>query len=145
MTVNFKAPGQNGWVVYYHGPGITVTSWYVLNADGRYPAAMLAGARRVHVRTHPARTVALAAGAAELALAALVHPTALPAALLLAALGVTAGLVIDKRRSPRRMELWVTYRGGEVELFSSADRREFEQVRRAVIRALEVNRDPLAG
>ncbi|MFI5933125.1 DUF6232 family protein [Actinoplanes sp. NPDC051494] len=145
MTVNFKAPGQSGWIVFYDGPGITVTSWYVQNSVGRYPAGMPAGARRVHVRTHPARTVALVAGAAALALAALVRPTTLPAALLLAALGVTAGLVIDKRRSPRRMELWVTYRGGEVELFSGADRREFEQVRRAVIRALEINRDPLAG
>lgn len=46
-------------------------------------------------------------------------------------------------RHPRWMEIRAVYRGAEVLLFGTRDKGEFERVRRALIRAVEINRAPL--
>jgi len=51
--------------------------------------------------------------------------------------------LVDARHNPRWMELRAVYRGTEVLLFGSRDAAEFERVRRALIRAVEVNRELL--
>jgi hypothetical protein len=48
--------------------------------------------------------------------------------------------VVDRRRNPRWMELRAIHHGRETVLFRSRDQREFGQVRRAVIRAVEAHR-----
>jgi hypothetical protein len=61
---------------------------------------------------------------------------------LCAALSVAAGALLDERRNPRWMELRAAYRGADVLLLRTRDKTEFEQIRRALIRAVEVNRSP---
>ncbi|MEU7902752.1 DUF6232 family protein [Actinoplanes sp. NPDC049118] len=46
-------------------------------------------------------------------------------------------------RDPGWMELRAGYRGADVLLFATRDKAEFERVRRALIRAVEINRPPL--
>jgi hypothetical protein len=146
LNSDTSAAGQGGRVVYYRGPRIVVTSHYIENADGRYPVRDLRLINRVHVFAHPARTVALICGAIELALAA---PLALAygsAAVLcggfITAFGLAAALLVDGRRNPRWMALYGVNGGREITLYSSRNQQEFEQVRRAVIRAVEANRPP---
>ncbi|WP_250038297.1 DUF6232 family protein [Paractinoplanes maris] len=52
--------------------------------------------------------------------------------------------LVDVRyfRNPRRMELTAWHEGRRTILYTSHSRRVFEQVRRAVVRAVEVNRRP---
>jgi hypothetical protein len=47
------------------------------------------------------------------------------------------------RRSPRWMEIRAVHRGLDVLLFGTRDKAEFERVRRALIRAFEINEPPL--
>jgi hypothetical protein len=44
---------------------------------------------------------------------------------------------------PRWMEIRAVHRGVEVLLFSTRDKADFERVRRALIRAVEINRSTL--
>ncbi|WP_067497547.1 DUF6232 family protein [Actinoplanes sp. TFC3] len=140
------APGHSGWAVFYDGPDVVVTSWYVMNPDGRYAVAHLGNVRQVHVRTYTARVAAMFTAAVELMLAAPLAiaygSVALLVAGALAGLGIVTAMVIDGRRNPRWMALQATYGSRDVELFSSPDKREFERVRRAVIRAVQLSRDP---
>jgi hypothetical protein len=148
MAVNSRtaAPGHSGWAVYYDGPAVVVTSWYVMNTGGRYPVAHLTNIRQVHVRTHTASVAAIFTGTVEillaLPLAVAYGSLALLCAGALAALGLVTAMVVDDRRNPRRMALCATHHGRDIELFSSRDKREFERVRRAVIRAVQLSRDP---
>ncbi|GAA2561533.1 hypothetical protein GCM10010435_36650 [Winogradskya consettensis] len=148
MTVESgtAVPGQSGWVVYYDGPGVVVTSWYVMNAAGRYPVTSLTEVRQVHLRSGGPRLTAVIAGATAVIVAV---PLSVPfgyAALLVAAaaavVGGIAAQVVDRRYNPRWMALWATHQGRDIELFGSSDKQQFEQVRRAVIRAVQINRDP---
>ena len=136
-----------GWAVYYSGQRITVTSWYVETPSGRYPMAEVGEVLRLLTYTYPGRKVALVVGAVEVGMALPLTIAFQSAALLLvgllAAAGVAAGVLRDAHCNPRWMELRASYRGEEVLLFSSRDASEFEQVRRALIRAVEVNRDLL--
>jgi hypothetical protein len=59
------------------------------------------------------------------------------------ALGLSVGALVTARRNPRWMEFRITYRGDDVRLFGTRDKVEFGQVRRALIRAVEANRDLL--
>ena len=52
------------------------------------------------------------------------------------------GVVLDTRRGPRWREIRAVHRGAEGVLFGTGERAQFEQVRRALIRALEINRSP---
>jgi hypothetical protein len=141
-----SAANQGGWVVYYRGPGIVVTSWYIENADGRFLVRDLRLIYRVHLFAHPTRIVALICGAIELALAAplaaVYGSVILLCAGFIAAVGVAAALLVDGRRNPRWMALGAIYDGRKITLFSSRNQQEFEQVRRAMIRAVEANRLP---
>jgi hypothetical protein len=140
------AASHGGWVVYYRGPGIVVTSQYIENADGRYLVRDLRPIYRVQVFAHPTRTVALICGAIELALAAPLAAAYGSVILLcagfIATFGVAAALLVDGRRNPRWMALRAVCGGRKITLFSSRNQREFEQVRRALIRAVEANRRP---
>lgn len=147
MAINSDtaAAGQSGWAVYYRSPRIVVTSQYVENADGRYPLRMLGDIDRVVVRPYPAWKIALFAGCIEVAIAIPLAIAFGAAALLcagfIAACGVVTGTLVDGRRNPRWMALTTTFQYERIELFSSRNSREFEQVRRAVIRAVEYDRD----
>jgi hypothetical protein len=149
MSIDPAPPGppRCSWVVYYADPRITVTSWFVKTADGRrYETRDLGVVFRVLTFAHPGRTTALIAGGVEM-LVALPFAVALQSGVMcvggvLAAVGVAGGVLTDARRNPRWMELRASYRNADVVLFSSRDLGEFERVRWALIRALEVNRAP---
>ena len=147
MAVNSDtaAAGQSGWAVYYRGPHVVVTSQYVENPDGRYPLSMLSDFDRVVVRPYPAWKIALFVGCLEVLIAvplAIGYGSgALICAGFIAACGVAGGTLVDGRRNPRWMALTATYQFERIELFSSRSSREFEQVRRALIRAVEYDRD----
>jgi len=133
-------------VVHYPGPRIVVTSRYIENSNGRYLIRDLRFIDQVLVAGHPATKVALVCGAIELGVAAPVA-AALGSAIMfcagfVVAAGVAAAALADGRRNPRWMALRAVHRGHEITLFASRDRREFEQVRRAVIRAVEASRAP---
>ena len=136
-----------GWAVYYADQRIAITSWYVQTRGDRYPVTELADVLRVLTNTYPGRRVALVAGGVEvgvaLPLTVAYQSTVMLLVGLIAAAGVAAGVLTDARRNPRWMELRATYRGEDVLLFSSRNSTEFEQVRRALVRAVEVNRDLL--
>jgi hypothetical protein len=140
-------PPRRGWAVYYDDQRITITSWYVDTPDGRYATANLSGVLQVRTHAHPGRSIALIAGGLELSVAlpftVAYHSAAMIVVGLFAAAGVGAGILVDARRNPRRLELRAAHRGTEVVLFVSRDRAEFERVRWALIRALEVTRSPL--
>ena len=143
-----SAGRQGRGVVYYPGPRVIVTSHYIENAEGRYAIRDLGAVDRVLEGAYPAVSVALICGAIELGIAV---PLALAlrdgAAIMLAAgiliaIGVAAALIADGRRNPRWMALRAVHRGRMITLFRSRKHEEFEQVRRAVIRAVEANRRP---
>jgi hypothetical protein len=141
--ISDAAPGGR---IYYRGPRIVVTSNYIENAGGRHQLHDLTRIGRVSLDAHPARTVALMFGAIELVLAVPLAVAYGSAALfcagLVAGFGLAAALLADERRNPRWMALHAVSRGRWIVLFASRDRREFEQVRRAVIRAVEANHRP---
>ncbi|GID32172.1 hypothetical protein Abr02nite_71550 [Paractinoplanes brasiliensis] len=56
-----------------------------------------------------------------------------------AAFGTAIALVVDHRRNPQWMTLRAFYRERTAVLFQSRQKQEFEQVRRAVVRAVEAN------
>jgi hypothetical protein len=149
MSIDPAPPGppRCAWVVYYVGPRITVTSWYVQTADGRrYEAQDLGMVVRVLTFAHPGRTTALFAGGVEM-LVALPFAVVLQSAVMclagvLAAVGIAGGVLADAHRNPRWMQLRASYRDTNVVLFSGRDLGEFERVRWALIRALEANRAP---
>ncbi len=129
---------------YYRSPRIVVTSDDIENVDGYYLVRDLQLINRIHVNAHPARKLALILGAIELLvalpLAVAYGPVALLGAMLVAAAGLGVATQIDGRRNPRWMALHALYRNRDVTLFHSRNQQEFEQVRRAVIRAVEANR-----
>jgi hypothetical protein len=135
------------WIVYYDGRDIRVTSWFVQTAEARYLMADLHGVGRYLTYTHSGRSVALFTGGLEMMLAlpfAIAYSSALMlCAGVVAALGVGIGVLLDARRNPRRLELRAYYRDREVCLFHTRDKIAFEQVRRALIRAIEADRNPL--
>jgi hypothetical protein len=142
MALNSNSPG----VVFYRGPRIVVTSRYIHNADARYRVCDLGQVRRIHEVAYPARTIALICGGIELAIAA---PLAIAFGSwvllcvgLVTAISVGAAQIVDGRRNPRWMALHTVHQGREVTLFQSRKHQEFEQVRRAVIRAIEANEQP---
>lgn len=139
------AAGQNGRLIYYYRePHIVVTSQYVQNAQGRYQLSDLGVIDRVHTSAHRAKKVAVVCGAVELVFGALLGVLFGSAILLFAGLlsgfGLAMAALLDSRRNPRWMVLRAVYRGRRITLLISRDRREFEQVRFAVIRAAEAAR-----
>lgn len=141
-----SAGSRGPQIVYYRGPRIVVTNHFIENATGRYAVRDIGTVRRVHEIAYPAYKVALISGALELAIAApvavLYGSAIMWGAGTVTAFGVGAALIADGRRNPRWMALRAVHRGEMVELFSSRRHQEFEQVRRAVIRAIEANERP---
>ena len=148
MSIDHSSPStpRCGWAVYYTDNHITVTSWYVETETGRYPITELDGVLRFLTFRHPGRIMALIAGGIEIGLAVPLavafRSVALALAGLVAAVGMAIGVLMDARANPRWMELRAGYRGDEVLLIGTRDRVAFEQVRRALIRAIEVNHLP---
>ena len=146
LNSDTSAGSRGGGVVFYPGPRIVVTSHYIQNAHGRYLVRDLRVIEQIQIFSHPARTMALACGAIELALAAPLAAALGSAALLcagfIAAFGVALALLVDSRHNPRWMALQAVHLGREITLFSSRDQQEFQQVRRAAIRAVQADRPP---
>lgn len=142
LESNTSAAGR----CFYPGPRIVVTNVYIDTADGRYFLRDLVFTNVKYYYAHPARTVAAFCAALEMLLAVPLAvrygSVALMGAGLLAAVGMCGALLRDDRRNPRLMELSVVHRRTPMVLFSSADKTEFEQVRRAVVRAVEASRRP---
>lgn len=128
---------------YYRGPDAVVTSdvfvWrtappkmFVIR-DLRNVGISHSGARR---RLHGASAAAGLAGAGW----SVVDTPAVIAAVVLAV--ATAGVVVAARlrRRPRLWEVHATYRSDDVLIYASADARVFNQVTRALRRAMEDNR-----
>ncbi|GAA2707122.1 DUF6232 family protein [Actinoplanes palleronii] len=132
---------------FYPGPHIVVTNTCIETPGGLFHLHDLVVTSIAHHYAHPARTVAMFCAAVELALAAPLAVIFGSALMILAGLVAAAGMggavVRDGHRNPRLMELRALHRGVPTILFSSANKTEFEQVRRAVIRAVEAGRRPL--
>ena len=135
--------------IYFPGPGIVVTSAWILTREGRYRVRDLHFDNLRYVYAYPARAVALYCGLVELLLAAgfaAAYGSAevmLCAAGVVAAVGMTGAVIVDERRNPRWMELAAWHQGRHIVLYATDDRVTFGQVRRAVVRAVEANEPPL--
>ena len=131
-------------VYHYRSRDIAVTNRSVENSEGSYLVRDLDDISRVHIDAYPATRAALIAGVIELVLAvpltAVYGPLALLGAGFVIAIGLGVAHLIDGRNNPRWMALSAVHRGAEITLFQSRDRQEFEQVRRAMIRAVEAKR-----
>ncbi|MEV4281071.1 DUF6232 family protein [Actinoplanes xinjiangensis] len=133
-------------VVYYRGPGIVVTSHYIENGEGRHRIRDLRAIRRAEAAARYAHTLALVLGTVEIGLSAglaVAYGSALVVVVgLVAAAATAAALVLGERRSSRWATLEATNGSRRVVLYRSRNSREFQRVRRAVIRAVEANRNP---
>jgi len=136
--------------IYYRGPDAVVTSELFVrrgSPPGRFAIRDLrkvciapAGPRGVRLGS-----IVLPAAAAALVAAAVVSATGgVPVALaiVVAASGAGAATAVLQQHRPRRLELRATYRSREVVLYSSTDERVFNQVSRALRRAIEDRRPP---
>ncbi|RSM68445.1 hypothetical protein DMB66_13205 [Actinoplanes sp. ATCC 53533] len=133
--------------IYYRGPDAVVTSTVFA---GRAPAPRYAirDLRNVQIsRVERFEPSVAHAAAGLLIIAAVAWPLwqASPLyALALVALGMpalAAGTVMWRLR-PQTFQLRATYRGAAVELYSSGDERVFNQITRALRRAIEDARPP---
>jgi hypothetical protein len=129
--------------VYHPGPRILVTSGRIETAGGRFSIRHLDEFRCVYDYPHPARKIALICAGIELGVAVPLAAVADSVPVLWAGLVVAAGLGAatwaHSRNNPTWMMLTAEHRGVPVTLFSSQDQQEFEQVRRAVMRAVEAD------
>lgn len=148
MAVNFDtaARGQSGWAVYYRGPGIVVTSQFVMTSQSRHPVARLSDVRREVRLTYRARKRAAVAGATGTIFAAALgsaagSPLLIVATVTAAGFLMAAATVADHRDHPDSLALLATCEGRPIELYRSGDKREFAQVCRAVLRAVQLNQD----
>lgn len=133
------------WRIHYGSAEIIVTSWYV-EVDGlRVPIRELRAATRVLTYRYPLVKVAAVTGAVELGIAlpfaAVGQSWAMLGVGVLSAFGMVAGIWGDSRRNPRHQEIHATVRGRRVVLFGTGDHREFGCVWRALVRAVENDRD----
>jgi hypothetical protein len=60
----------------------------------------------------------------------------------LAIAGIVVAVLVDASRNPTWMKLSAVHDGEVVVLFSTRNQIKFEQARRALIRAVEINRGP---
>lgn len=136
---------QPPWRVFYRGAEITITSRYVDVDDLRIRIAELYELNRCLTYRYPGVKLAAATGATELGIAvpfAVGYGSlAMLCAGLLSAAGMALGVLADARRNPRYQEIHATLRGRRVVLFGTGDHREFGFVWRALVRAVEAERD----
>ncbi|SNY50053.1 DUF6232 family protein [Paractinoplanes atraurantiacus] len=133
-------------VVYYPGPGIVVTSRRVDTDQGRFLVRDLTHIYREYQETHLPFKIALFCGGVEVALAvplaAAYGAVSLLAAGVLAAGGTGIAAAIESRSRPSWMALVAEHQGRTVTLYSTNDHQRFNQVRRAVLRAVEAGETP---
>ena len=134
--------------IYYVSKNLAITERAVINRrlpEVRIPVADLRSVRaEQHVTAARGRPPLLHLTGGALALVVITAPVLdSPAVLVSAVLTlVTAVTVSTVRRRPRTTawELWATYRQQEICLYRTASEREFNQIKRALLRALEANR-----
>jgi hypothetical protein len=132
---------------YYRGPDAVVTSTAFAGRATARPYAIrdLQNVRITRTEHTQPSAAHVAAGVLFLAAAAWPLWKASPLyALVLLALGLpalAAGVLVWRQR-PQTYQLWATYRGADVLLYSSTHARVFNQVSRALRRALEDARPP---
>jgi hypothetical protein len=137
---------------YYRGPDAVVTDqlfvWLTKPTKG-YVVRDLRGVGLVRAEVNRLRPYALHVAGGTLVLVAATWMTLdSPAAYALGALAVampSAFAVARLRMRPRRWELRATYRGSRVLLYTSSDVRVFNQVARALRRAVEDARPPVGN
>ncbi len=133
--------------VLYRGPHGWVTHDVIATGDTawrRIPIAELSGVHIVRCRSGNATSVHRAFAGSTLLMALVIMPVGgWPAAVLAVALAVAAMIAVVARqiRQHDRWELTARHRGAPILLFGSTDQREFDQVCRAVQRALEHHQD----
>jgi hypothetical protein len=134
--------------IYYRAPDAVVTSDHFVHRTAATTEAFLVRDLRDVCISEPRRTSRIApfiVGGALLALAVTAPLWQLSKLYAIGALGVAglviAGGVMVVRSRPRRV-LQGTYRGAVVTLYESTDARVFNQVSRALRRAVENRRPP---
>jgi len=137
---------------YYRGPDAVVTDklfvWHTTPTKG-FAVRDLQNVGLVRADADPDRnyTAQLGAGAVIVVVAAwlmLDAPTVFAVAFLAVAVPVLLAATLW-RMPPRRWELRATYRGQTVLLYASCDTRVFNQIARALRRAVEDARPPASG
>jgi hypothetical protein len=137
--------------IYYRGPDAIVTSELFVRRGSPAGRFAICDLRRVGIA--PAESAGVRLGAIALAAAAALLSVAVVSAVVSADAGVLVAVVIMtaasgagavaavlRRRRPRRLELRAAYRGRETILYASTDARVFNQVSRALRRAIEEGR-----
>lgn len=133
-------------VVYYRGPGILVTSRRIHTGHGRFLVPELDRLHCEYEETRLPRQIALCGGLLALVLATPLAVAYGAVCLLCAGFAAAGGLgialAVENRNNPTWMVLAARHHGTVVTLYSTADRREFGRVHRAVLRAVEANEEP---
>ncbi|WP_433375646.1 DUF6232 family protein [Actinoplanes sp. CA-142083] len=145
MSTSSASRSKPLWRVLYEGAEITVTTWHV-EVDGlRIAIPELRGMTRCLTYRYPMVKVAAVTAGLELAIAApfaVAYGSALMVcAGLVSACGVAFGVIGDAQRNPRYQEIHAVIRGQRVVLYGTRDHQQFGFVWRALIRAVEANRD----
>ncbi|MBL7260990.1 DUF6232 family protein [Paractinoplanes lichenicola] len=140
--------------IYYRGPGVVVTDeLFILRGKPLKSYAVhdlhnVGVVRSSSAPSSPAATLAVAAGTVAAVGAGwtlLAPPTAYAIALLAVLVPLACVVPSLVRRSGRGWELHAIYRGSDVVLYSDFDERQFNQVKRALRRAIENARPPGRG
>jgi hypothetical protein len=128
--------------IYYRGPDAVVTSELFIRRGSSPGTFAIRDLRNVCIAPdqHEGTGAVVIFAAAALGAAAVVYgvggPWSAMAVLPVAAVGLGCG-ALRLRHRPRRHELRADYRGSVVALYASADARVFNQVSRALLRAIE--------
>lgn len=130
--------------VLYESDEITITSWHI-HVDGlRINVSELWAAERHLTYGYPTVRVAAMTAGVELAIAApfaVLYGSAMMIGVgILSACGMAAGALNDFHKNPRNLEIHATLHGRRVVLFGTRDQRIFGFVWRAMVRAVEENR-----
>jgi hypothetical protein len=136
--------------IYYRGPDAVVTSEFFVRRGSPPGRFAIRDLRDVCIAPGETEGVRLSAIVLPAAVAALVAAAAvsvaggvaLAAGILVAASGTGAACAVVQQHRPRRRELRATYRDREVTIYTSTDARVFNQVARALRRAMENARPP---
>jgi hypothetical protein len=140
--------------LYYRGPGAVVTDELFILRGTPLKSYAVDDLRNVGVmrsssaQSSPGAVLAVAAGTVGVVGAGwtlLAPPTAYAIALLAVLVPLACTVPSMVRRGGRAWELHAIYRGSDVVLYSSFDEREFNQVKRALRRAIENARPPERG
>jgi hypothetical protein len=150
MASEFRTGVRSGhrprWRVHYVGSQMIVTSLYIEVAGTRVRVPELRDIRRCLTFEYPMLKMTAIMGATGVVLAAPLVAAYGSSVLIVAALASTFGMIfgagVEYRKNPRVMAIEATARGQKVVLFSTRNRQEFGHVWRALVRAIEENREP---